>query len=162
MESAFFAIAETEGLAPAFKIIQAIVNAAQFSIPLSQMMYVGCVKALNRFFFDTSSDSDEEFYGAVDNMHDCIIPVYHERKTIHTEPYIVQKATSLTFYNLQLYGNFLDSFNLICQSIRDAVTYTTHSINLVSGRNIGEMYPISKAITSTTQEATNNSAHDIF
>ena len=157
MESAFFAVANTRKPGHDFKIVQAIVSAAQFSIPLSEMMAVGCEKALKNLFIQVHVYP--EFIGSINvDIDDLPHPSHLKKDEIKHE--IVQsvntrQTTSLKFANLQeLYKEPRECFRVICKCICDAAHNKSTPINLVSGRNIGDMYPISKAITSTQQPTT--------
>lgn len=161
MESAFFAVANTKKPGHASKIVQAIVNAAQFSIPLSEMMVIGCEKALKHLIieqhiypeFISSMKFDIENLPHFPHHHFRLTKdeIKHEIVSVST-----QQTTSLKFVNLQkLYKEPRECLQVICECICDAAHNKSTPINLVSGRNIGDMYPISKAITFTQQSTTN-------
>ena len=163
MESAFFAVANAEKLGHVFKIIQAIVNAAQYSIPLSEMMAVGCGKALERLYFDQHRhhikfmEYNDRIVSPIDmeniDEHMSLLPFsFSVTDCGIIQPVVTRRTTLLKFCTLQeLYKDPRQCFQVICESICEAARNKSTPINLVSGRNIGDMYPISKAITYTQQ-----------
>ena len=172
MESAFFAVASCSSASPASsaKIAQAIVNAAHVSsIPVSKMMYVGCIEA--RTYMYRGDEYVQSGMYESGSFYDVNGPYIqrvvrrpsqqrfsrrHEKQKAWSSVSTVRPSCSVTLsrydYGIGPYSNW-ELFRMVCARIEDY--YFTNaaawSFDLICGRNVGELYPISKVVFSPSE-----------
>ena len=162
MESALFAVACTDNQKSAVKIAQATVNSAQkSSIPVSEMMAIGCDAASCRLIANYSTPElfkACEYYSSHrhkvlksdSQVHDNAshystkAKKKHKRKSANAVHR--QSSVSLIHRDLQLLSS-MERFLIMCKKVEIAASITRSPQQLICGRNIGEMYPISKAVS---------------
>lgn len=175
MESAFFAIAssiDTDPVAssinsPANKIIKAVVDAAHASsIPISRMMVFGCLEASKMLqssghflwpgmrghypqgFVHSSTPDDSR----PDEHKSSSTSKKRRQKRKNTSGNAMPRQESALSISLSDEDYLLpctDSFIAICEMVQEAASIMRYPPNMICGRNIGEMYPISRAISSS-------------
>lgn len=170
MESAFFAVATTDNDKSAINIAQAIVNSVQqSSIPVSVTMAFGCRGASDRLKHQVLKQyTSPAFKRAVDyyykRPHRVLVSTnqVHDANTSHHQSRAkknnkrmasAQKSPSilLKYHDLQL--SPIECFLIMCEKVQIAATISQGSLHLICGRNVGELYPISKAVSTSDSDA---------
>ena len=174
MESAFFAVASSIDTDPvvsidrsANRIIKAVVDAAHASsIPVSRMMAFGCLEASKmlpsshvlwpsmhghypRGFVHSSTPDDSK---PNEHKSSSTSKKQRQKKKNASSNAIPRQESALSislsdenYYRLP----YPDSFRVICDMVQEAASIMRYPPNMICGRNIGEMYPISRAISSS-------------
>ena len=169
MESAFFAVASCSSASPASsaKIAQAIVNAAHVSsIPVSKMMYVGCIEAQayrSDEYVQSGMYESGSFYEVNGPYIQRVVGIpsqrsfsrrRHEKQKAWSSVSTVLPSYSVTLsrYAIDPYISNWDLFHMVCALIEDCYyTNPAYSFDLICGRNVGELYPISKVVFSRSE-----------
>lgn len=170
MESAFFAVVSCRSTSPASseKIAQAIVNAAHVSsIPVSKMMYAGCVESqvynsreyayvqasmYGLYYYQRAVSSSHLPY-TIAQQHISSRKRHKKQKTQSSTSSVQQRSSySVSLSHHNRYLPFWERFQTICRMIEDSyVSSGAHSFDLICGRNVGELYPISRVVSSPSK-----------
>ena len=164
MESAFFAVASCDSPAASAKIAQAVVNAAHMSsIPVSKLMVVGCSEAhlhSQRLVFSQPSiynhfyTTGDQYYPRWPSQNYYSIQQQSLLRTRHEKLKKSRSSAMHDSYSVSLSADdhqlpYLERFQKICHKVMTASP--TYPLNLICGRNIGELYPISKTVSSPSE-----------
>ena len=170
MESAFFAISSTDNTD---RIIEAVVDAAHSSsIPVSRMMVLGCLEALKklrypfRFPFQpplmhghyprrSGHSSTPKSDDSVQNEQSSSKIKNQKKKKASSHAAPSPENYLSVSLNIEDCGHlsYLERFNIICNAVQDAAFRSHYPPNMICGRNIGEMYPISKVVSHSKSNA---------
>ena len=167
MESALFAVACTDTNKSAIKISQAVVNSAQkSSIPVSQMMVLGCIGASKRLVQSAKQELSPGFRRTVEYYSERPHKVLKSDSQAHDHASHYQskskrkykrkasgisssqKPSSVSLRSQDLQFSPIECFLIMCHKVQIAPSVLRSPLHLICGRNVGEMYPISKAVSS--------------